>query len=474
LPLAFVPNSGQLDSRVRYAAQVGNSSFYFTSQDVRFVTSTRDSGLSLRLSFVGANPTPEIASSGGMTGKFNYLIGDDRTKWRTGIKPYGGIVYRNLWPGIDLKFAGDNGALKYEFHIAPGADPRNIRLAYAGANRLTLDREGNLQIHTQLGNLKDTRPVSFQLIDGERVPVHSKYRLEHETYGFELGSYDSRFPIIIDPLMGYSTFVGGGTQGFGIAVDASGNAYITGLTGSSTFPTTVGAFDTTFNGGTCGGCGDAFVTKLNPSGTDLVYSTYLGGSGNDAANGIAIDAAGNVYLTGFTESTNFPTTPAAFDISDNAGTDAFVTKLNADGSDLLYSSYLGGSLPGVTCSPLPCPHDTGEAIVVDLIGNAYVTGFTSSRDFPTTAGAFDTTYFNGSASTIFVTKLNANGSALIYSTFLGVSGRGNAIAVAGDGSAYVTGNASAGFPTTPGAFDETGAGSDAFVTKFNPDGSALL
>ncbi len=267
----------------------------------------------------------------------------------------------------------------------------------------------------------------------------------------------------------YSTFIGGSNFDFGrrIAIDAAGNVYVTGQTKSSNFPTTGGAFDRTFNIANCPRCGidqyDTFVTKLNAAGSALVYSTFLGGTDIDDARGIAVDGAGNAYVVGETTSRDFPTTAGAFDRVHNGAYDVFVTRLNAAGSALVYSTYLGG-----------VQVDDGERIAVDAGGNAYAMGFTSSADFPTTAGAFDTSA-NG-AFDVFVTKLNAAGSALLYSTYLGGSGfdSGGGLTVDTAGNAYVSGGTgSTDFPTTPGAFSTVPDGSDAFVTRLNPAGSAL-
>ena len=268
----------------------------------------------------------------------------------------------------------------------------------------------------------------------------------------------------------YSTFIGGSNFDFGrrIATDAAGNAYVTGQTKSSNFPTTGGAFDRTFNIANCPRCGidqyDTFVTKLNAAGSALVYSTFLGGTDIDDARGIAVDGGGNAYVIGETTSRDFPTTAGGFDRIHNGAYDVFVARFNAAGSALVYSTFLGG-----------VQVDDGERIAVDAGGNAYAMGFTSSADFPTTAGAFDTTA-NG-AFDVFVTKLNPAGSALLYSTYLGGAGfdSGGGLTVDAAGSAYVAGGTgSTDFPTTPGAFDTVPDGSDAFVTKLNPTGSALV
>jgi hypothetical protein len=461
LPLAFVPNAGQTDARVRYQAQAGGANFYFTRRAAVFSFAKKEQGVTLRLSFLGASPTTRIEGERLGPGRVNYLIGNDPAMWQTGLPTYGQIVYRNLWPGIDMVFRGGKGRLSYEFLVRPGARPEAIRLAYHGAQGLRLDPSGNLRIRTQLGVLTDPRPMTYQVVAGRRTPVASRIVLSPSgAHGFALGSYDRSRPLVIDPGLLYSTYLGGSSfdGGFGITLDGAGNAYVTGRTVSADFPTTAGAFDTTYNGGD-----DAFVTKLNALGTGLLYSTYLGGSNFDEGLGIAVDGAGNAYVTGDTGSADFPTTAGAF-ATTGSGVNAFVTKLSALGTALLYSTYLGGSST-----------DAGFAIAVDGAGNAYLTGTTRSADFPTTA-AFDTTL--GGAGDAFVTKLNALGTGLVYSTYLGGSSgeNGFGIALDGAGSTDVTGNTdSTDFPTTAGAFDTTLGGSeDVFVTKLDASGSGPL
>ncbi len=471
LPLAFTANVGQTDARVRYYAQGGGFSVFLTRKEA-MLSLPRPSkqrtrrGAALALRFLGSNRNVAVRGERAGPGRVNYLLGNDPTKWRTGLRTYERVVYSNLWPGVDMMFAGTNGKLKYEFLVRPGASPTTIRLAYRGAKGLSLDRRGNLRIRTSVGVLTDTRPVSYQLVAGKRVPVRSRFALEPHGggYGFAVESaYDRRYPLVIDPGLVYSSYLGGNGDdyGLGIVVDGAGSAYVGGWTSSGTFPTTPGAFDTTSNGG----FGDAFVTKLAASGGALVYSSYLGGTGFDFGADIALDGAGSAYLTGHTGSTDFPTTAGAFDTTLNGdiGWDAFVTKLSASGAALLYSSYLGGS-----------GSEQGHGIAVDGAGSAYLTGGTSSTDFPTTAGAFDTTYNNGGDA--FVTKLDATGGALGYSTYLGGSGwdQSEGIAVDGAGSAYLTGlTNSADFPTTAGAFDTTYNAGAAFVTKLDATGAAL-
>lgn len=481
LPVAFVENRGQMDARVRYYAQGPRYAFYLTPDDVRlsFLNERGSDGVTLGLRFLGANPGAAMEGEARAAGEVNYLRGDDPAGWQQQVPRYAGVVYRELWPGVDLRLREQAGTLKYEFHVRPQARVADINLAYDGAEGLAIDDSGRLLIQTAMGVLRDGAPVSYQMIDGVRVPVESRYLPQPAAeegparFGFGVGAYDRERELVIDPGVEYSTFLGGASHEIpaGIRVDAQGNAYIVGTTQSPNFPTTAGAFRRT---GAASNFGDVFVTKLNASGTGLVYSTFIGGSNFDWGRGLAIDAAGNVYVTGQTKSSNFPTTGGAFDRTFNIDTcprcgidqeDAFVLKLNATGSALVYSTFLGGF-----------DMDDGMAIAVDTAGNAYVAGETGSTNFPLTAGAFDTGR-NGSFDA-FITKLNPAGSALVYSTLLGGAGVEFPAHVALDAARnlYIAGStSSANFPTTAGAFDRTlGGGFDAFVTKLNAAGSALV
>jgi Beta-propeller repeat len=465
LPLSFIPNEGQTDEAVRYYAQGAGYGFFFTKGGamLSFANGEGRGGHALALDFLGANPHATLTAKKRLAGEINYLIGDDPTKWRQGLPTHGELLYGGLWPGIDMAVRGEEGGkLKYEFHLKPGSSVEEVRLAYHGAEGLSVGAGGELLVQTSLGVLKDAAPVSYQLIGGERVAVESRYKLlagDGGGYGFAVGSYDPRYPLVIDPGLDYSTFLGGTGQdeGLGIAAGTRGRAYATGFTDSANYPTTPGAFDTSFNGGRRV---DAFVTKLNARGSALDYSTFLGRGRDDRGLGIAVrgEKKNNAYVTGSTRSANFPTTPGALDTTLDGDIDAFVTKLNASGSALIYSTFLGGTST-----------ENGEGIAVDTRGRAYVTGETGSDDYPTTPGAFDIT-FNGGLSDAFVTKLNARGSELAYSTFLGGTGSDagfGGIGVDTRGRVYVAGSTgSADYPTTPGAFDITFNGfRDAFVTK---------
>src|SRR5438876_8351291 len=247
LPLSFVPNAGQLDTRVRYLAQSGPRSFYFTNREAVFAFASKSQGLVLRLGFLGATPRPAITSQAARSGTVNYLIGNDPARWHTNVPTYGEIVYRDLWPGIDLLFRGDSGQLTYEFSVKPGARVKDIRLAYRGAKKLSVDKNGNLVIRSSLGNISDTRPTTYQWIDGKRVEVPSRFALHRRsktTYGFSVGAYDRNQPLIIDPGLVYSTFLGGtgADSGEAIAVDCAGQAYVAGARGRQISPLPAGPF----------------------------------------------------------------------------------------------------------------------------------------------------------------------------------------------------------------------------------------
>ena len=467
LPLSFVPNVGQADPRVRFAAQSGGTSTFFTRRQAVFVfAKNRHKAVALRLGFPGASRQATIGGESLLAGRINYLIGNDRSKWRRNVRTYGTVVYRNLWPGTDLRFEGGKGRLKYELVLAPGARVSQVRLAYRGARSLSLDRSGNLAIHTALGTLKDTRPSSYQVRNGKRVRIPSRFVLgQGASYGFALGTYDRRQPLVIDPGLVYSTYLGGpgDDTGDAIAVDPRGNAYVTGDTYSPVgFPTTAGAFQPSWQGAE-----DAFVTKLNPSGSALVYSTYLGGTADEPywSGSIAVDPSGQAYVAGTTLSPDFPTTSGAFQQTYQGGIgDAYVTKLNRNGSGLVYSTFLGS------------PGDDGayysDAIALDGCGSAYVTGFTDSAGFPT-KNAYQS-MFKG-VNDAFVSKLNPSGSSLVYSTYLGGSNDDDAtgIAVSG-GNAYVSGyTASTDFPTRHAYQSTNGGAYDGFVTRLDDDGDSL-
>src|SRR6267378_2030971 len=481
LPLYFEPNQGQTEGQVKFLSRGAAHTLFLThSKAVLLVTriergpveswnsEPQTSGTVLGMSFIGASRNPQVLGQEELPGRVNYLVGSNPRTWRTNIATYARVTYRDLYPGIDLTYYGREGQLEYDFVVRPGADLRRILVDFSGAEKLEVDARGDLVLRTGPDVIRQRKPIAYQEVNGIRreIPVSYVLKGAHRV-AFKVAAHDSGRPLIIDPALFYSTYLGGSIRdgGQGIAVDSAGNAYVTGLSNSPDFPTATGAFQ-----GTLAGSFDAFVTKINPVGSaPLVYSTYLGGSGDDYGLGIAVDAAGNAYVTGFTSSTNFPHSVAAFQTTLAGSFDAFVTKLNLAGSaPLLYSTYLGGE-----------SDNRGYAVAVDGSGNAYVTGYTTSTKYPTTTGAFQSA-FGGGINDAFVTRLNPSGSApLVYSTYLGGSGDDASYGIALDGSddAYLTGyTASANFPTTAGVFQTTFAGGrfDAFVTKLNPAGSAPL
>jgi beta-propeller repeat-containing protein len=509
LPLGFERNDGQTDPRVAFVSRGGGYTLFLTATEAVMefhAPSTRPSpdgghvGTQvLRVVMRGANPHAPIEGEGELPGRANYFAGREPSRWRTNVPTYSAVRYRDVYPGIDLVYYGTSQRqLEYDFVLAPGADPDRIALDFDGASSLALDRDGNLTVGLADGSrLVQRAPVVYQERDGRREPAEGRCVLrDGGTVGFELAQYDRARPVYIDPGLIYSTYLGGSgpDSGQAIAIDADGSAYVTGITDSADFPTTAGAVVTKAPGG-----GNMFVTKLTPDGTGAVYSTYLGGDALDnfeSGRGIAVDGAGSAYVTGEVGAGgDFPTTAGAFQRTFGGGySDVYVTKLTPDGSALAYSTFLGGG-------------DTDEsfAIAVDPSGAAYVTGDTVSTNvvckgialpipcctgfhagtcnFPTTAGAFQTTNNAGpgGGKNAFVAKLIPSGSALAYSTYLGGTGtdKGTAIAVDATGHAYVTGNsASADFPTTPGAFRTTKPSEQSiwttpFVTKLTADGTGL-
>jgi hypothetical protein len=493
LPLSFEANVGQTDPQVQFLSRGSGYSLFLTAtgavislgQPVSNADATArgreevptpsaapagrpktSQGVAVRMQFVGSNPRAPVAGMNRLPGNVNYMVGKDPAQWRTGIHTYAKVTYSDVYPDVDVVYYGRQRQLEYDFVVRPGGDPALIGVRFEGADTVSVDARGDLVLATPSGEIRHRRPFIYQDRDGERRVVEGAYRLTGPNeVRFSLASYDASRPLVIDPVIEYATFLGGGQDdsGFGIAVDTTGHAYVTGRTASVNFPITVGAFDATSNGF------DAFVTKLNPDGSALDYSTYFGGTGADIGWAIAVDTAGNAYVTGYTNSANFPTTPGAIDTTFNGLIDAFVTKLNPAGAALDYSTYLGGGT-----------EDYGMGIVVDAAGSAHITGYTDAGNFPTTVGAFDPT-FNGLVDA-FVSKLNFAGSVLEYSTYLGGNRNdmGRGIAIDSDGNAYVTGDTSSGaagppnFPTTVGAFDTTFNGFiDVFVTKLNLTGSTL-
>jgi hypothetical protein len=545
---------GQADAQARYLARSSGGTLAFTLSGVVLTfpapgdTKPRPAGgapllgkdkesteLSrLRLEFVGSSPSASIGAGAALPGKVNYLKGKDPAWWHTGVPTSSGITYSGLYPGVDLSYSGNDGQLKGTYTLAPGADPDAIRWRYSGAQSVTVDQAGDLQItldnsklKTQNSKLTERAPQTWQEIGGQRVVVSSRYAIQADgSIGFQLGAYDRSRALTIDPTITYSTYLGGfyGDSASSIALDPQGNIYIAGSTISSDFPIAGSPVQPNW-----GGQYDAFVSKVSADGSTLVYSSYLGGDGEidggDFGSFVSVDASGNAIVAGYTDAADFPTTPGAYQTTFEPNDDLFISKLNPTGSGFVFSTYYGGGVlePGgftvdaagniyftgyaywgptvdrwvfvgaldssgsrafvdrLLGGRFPGPGDEnadsgGRGIALDAQGNIYVTGYTRAADFPTTPGAYRTVlqrYEDG-----FMTKLNPTGQTILYSTFIpgGSSDYPSDVAVNATGNAFVTGwTGSSDYPTTPGAFLRTrGDPTMAFVTKFNPTLSDLV
>jgi uncharacterized protein (TIGR03437 family) len=466
LPITFEPNLGQADAHVDFLARGSGYTLFLTPRGGTLYLSGTAETMNIKL--VGSNPAAHPEPLDALPGKSNYLIGNDRAKWHTNIANYARVKYRNVYRGVDMVYYGNQRQLEYDLVVGPGADPSVIQIAFAGVQSMRIAPDGDLLLRVPGGEVRQHKPVIYQQTNGIRQTVEGRYiRKGNRSVGFQLAKYDAAKPLVIDPRLNYSTFLGGPSlrggaqeQANAIAVDASGNAYITGWTAAADFPVSKGAIQPLKGVGQ-----NAFVTKLNSAGTGLVYSTYLGGSNSsDAGRGIAVDSSGNAYVVGRTSSATFPITPTAFQTTLQAGGGAFVTQLNAAGDGLLYSTYLGDTVTTL-----------GTGIALDSAGNAYVTGYTQSATYPVTLGAFRTSFFGISG---FVSKLNPTASgraSLVYSTFLPSTIFASGIAVDSSGNAYVTGYANAPGVATPGSFQtSTGGGDDVVVTKLNASGTGLV
>jgi hypothetical protein len=537
LPLRFELNQGQTDQRAKFLVRGLGYNVFLTSDEAVLVLSkpsavsdqpgsadlsSRSAALggfsslssrapspefpppvSLRLKLVGANPDARVSGEEKLPGESNYFLGRDPRRWHTNIPGYAKVRYGDLYAGVDLVYYGRQGELEYDFVVAPGADPRAIRLALeTGGSKLEdrnskleallrVDAEGDLVVRMDGGEVRFHKPIVYQpeeaafrgadqaagpkpaaAMDAANSHLNSELGIQGSQFvdgryvllagnriGFEVGAYDPARPLVIDPVLSYATYIGGkgGDVAYGIAVDSSGEACITGVTNSADFPVA------TAEQSKYAGSGDAFVAKLSSDGTKLVYSTYFGGSGSDTAAAIAVDATGDAFITGTTTSSDFPITSTAFQATYGGNGDAFVAELGSAGNQLVYSSYLGG-----------LGADSGQAIAVDSSGDAYVTGSTQSADFPTVSALQPA---NAGASDAFIAKVNFSGSALLYSTYLGGAQAdvGQGIKVDGSGNAFIIGYTfSSDFPTYNPLQAANAGAPDAFVAEVNAAGSALV
>ena len=543
-PVFFEPNQGQAGRIVQFLSR-GPRSTLFLMAGGRALLRLPNGTLQMNPGRAAARP--RAAGIEPLSGTINYFFGNDRSKWRTNMAAYSAVKFERVYPDIDLVYRGGSDQLEYDFIVSPGGDPGVISLDFSGADRIELDGGGNLLFSLHGKTVQHCKPHVYQLAGRARREIPGRYVMAGaHRIRFEIGAYDRRLPLIIDPVVSYATFLGGtgndgafsialdragniylagitrsldfprttgsipgrtfpdatdatdafvaklnpqgtallyatslgGSEGdtvMSVAADAEGNAYVTGGTTSKDFPVTPGAFQTRF-GGTGGHslppfsspAGDGFVAKLDPTGSALVYSSYLGGTGIDQGYGIAVDSSGSAYVAGATESPDFPVTQGVFQSTRRGSTDIFIARINSAGTGLLYSTYLGGS-----------DEDYAFSLAVDSSGSTYVTGVTSSDDFPINPGAFQSHRTGGASG--YVAKLNSTGTALVYSTYLGGNNRTYAygLAIDGAGDAYVTGVTTAtDFPATAGAFQSrskpAGQGGDVFVTQLSPSGSSLV
>jgi hypothetical protein len=524
LPVSFVANQGQTDPAVRFQAHALGGTVFFTPSEVVLTLPRTSPGAHgpgaasdlaaggaaaaaaphgvavgvVRLRFLDAVGPVDVTGVDRLPGIVNFFRGSDPTRWRTRVPTYAAVVYRDLYPGVDLRYEGVDGQIKGSYLVSPGADPSRIRWSYTGARSARIDDEGNLLLALPASRgqdrdaaeapttmLMEEKPVAWQEVEGGRRPVSVRYRIAKDgSIGFALpDGHDPTHALVLDPTLSYSTYLGGGglDVGYSVAVDGSGD-YLTGYTISNDFPTDGPIDPGCGTDGNCDGLSfyDAFVAKMNPAVPGvaaMVYATYLGGSNDDFGVRIAVDGNGAAYVTGLARA-DFPTTPNAFQQAFGGGAptnaDAFLAKLSADGSQLLYSTYLGGS-----------GGDGAWGIALDASNVAYLAGQTTSPTFPATPGAVDLTCGTDGmcdgASDAFMAKIDpaASGAAsLVYATFLGGSGVDQAFGIARDpvNQVYLTGRTtSTNFPMAGVPFQSSNGGDrDAFLAKFNPAGSALL
>ncbi len=464
VPLSFEANLGQAEANVKFLGRMPGYTVWLSPAEMVFALRAPAANAVpvaevVRMRWVGARSAPEVEGVEPRSARSHYLLGDDPAAWVTGAEHVARVRYAGVYEGIDVEVYGTGSHLEYDFLIAPGVDPAAIRMEFDGVRRLRVNRQGDLELVMAHGVLTQRRPVAYQVIDGQRRPVAARFVTKgRRQVAFAVPAYDARRELVIDPVLDYASYLGGSglDRAFAVATDSSGNMYVTGVTNSANFPTK-GAFQTAL-----GGSEDVFVTKLNAAGSELVYSTFLGGSSNDRGQEIAVDASGNPIVAGWTTSTNFPRSNA-FQNTYGGNSDAFVAKLNANGNGLLFSTYLGGNSA-----------DYAFHVATDTTGAAWAVGYTESTNFPV-ANAFRATHAGDRDA--FVSKFSSTG-ALAYSTYLGGSGRdeGYGIAVGSGGEAYVTGHTgSSNFPVANAFRPTFGGGSyDAFVTKFSASGTTAM
>ena len=480
--IRFERNVGQADSGYGFIAHGHQQSILLSAAEsvIELRGSKKTKARFIHASFAGGRSNVEPQAEQPLSGRVNYLIGDSK-KWHTDIPTFGAVRFPNVYPGVDVVYHGNRGNLETDFVVQPGGDPESIRIKVGGADQVQLESDGSLSARADKRTLSWKKPTLYQVgAHGQKSRVEGRFRFESNgSVGFEVGAYDIHRPLVIDPVLTYATYFGTpyGEGAARVAADASGNAYIVGSSDDPSFPSSPGSFFSLVDGIQ----GNMLVAKLGPDGKSMVYETHIGGSNGDLGWGIALDSTGNVYLTGATDSSDFPLLPAANNLTTKSVTDplnCFVTKLNPAGNALIYSVVIGGTNA-----------DGCSSVGIDSSGNAYVVGVTTSSDFPTVSPVQPN--FPGvptSTGSAFVAKVSPDGTKLLYSTYFGGSG-GNAaataIAVDGAGNAYFTGfSFSSALPVSANAFQPTYGGNggqtyssltsgDAFVVKMSPTGQKI-
>lgn len=486
LPLSFEVNRGQSDGEVEYSARGVGYGLFLTKERAVLAMApapgsspdapVRSTPRTVGMRLAHSNPNPQIRGLEQLPGKLNYFLGSDPKSWRSGVETYRKARYAEVYPGIDLIYYGNQRELEYDFVLAPGADPQQIELVFEGVDRAQFGENGDLFLDTSDGVVRQKKPVAYQTIEGGRRQIDSQFVIRRQDAEgievvFRLGDYDTQKELTIDPVLVYSTFLGGDGSaayskdwGTGMGIDGAGNMYLCGYTFSLQFPTTSGSFDTTQNGGGYYDYGDAFVAKVNAAGNTLLYGTYLGGGRGDGAERLFVDEAGYAYVAGRTLGSNYPTTPGALQPTFNNPqfstiSDGFLTKLNPSGSTLVYSTNLGGN-----------GEDAVRDLTVDSQGRAVVAGYTRSTNFPVSANGYIRT--NGVDLQAFITTISADGSSVVYSSLFGGSAADQPFGVAVDAqdNLYIAGWTYSDDLPIKGALASTprAGSSDAFIAKFDP------
>lgn len=469
LPFSFERNQGQTDPRVTFLARNGGIRIYLTPTEVVF--NLPEVTTPVRMLFGGANRAPQVMGEEPLIARTNYFVGGDPSRWNRNITHYGKVRYRELYPGIDLVFYEKDGLLEYDFIVAPGADPGRIRLEFTGTDQISMNENDQVVLQVGGDSMIQQIPATYQDVQGQRQTVETRQFLDDSGgIGFTLSDYLPEHTLVIDPVMSFARFFGGsGEDEIKLTTDRHGNIFITGSSSTPDLPVSENSLDYPESMFEVEGNRLAFVGKFDPTGSQLIFLTYLGGSKISTAHGIHVDSEGNVYLAGRTEADDFPVRNALQTHFAGGTDDIFLSKLNPDGTSLIFSTYIGGS-----------GYEFARAMALDSSGSIYLSGEVTSRDFPVMNPIISQFSSENDEQDIFVTKVSPDGARIVYSTYLGGSKNdlGHDLKVDAEGNAYVTGlSNSSDFPTNPGAFQPAfrgGEGDDAIVVKINLAGTGFV